>query len=708
MSVTNYPFRDISIIASASHYTFRSPSSPNAPALVVARPSGAMQMTHSPNTMGGKRVTIAGILGIVHLRLDKYIVIITKAAPVGRIRGQAVYKVESTEFLPLQERVLHDPDEDTYLELLTAHLRSGPMYFSYSFDLTNSFQRQSSADPSLPLWQRADDRFFWNRHLQTDLIGLHNSHQAVDPYILPVFFGYLNITTTTIKSTPLTFALITRKSRHRAGTRYFTRGIDESGNVANFNETEQIIVIGDSAGGLAGYDSSSISSGSKEQVQVFSYVQTRGSVPVYWSEVINLRPIPELKVRSVDLALIAAKKHFDEQIKLYGDNYLINLVNQSGREEEVKTAYENAVKELVSSPIESKEGSEQTTERFHIIESTRANKLMDHLHYIYFDFHHECRGMKWDRAQALLDNLGDGLYDQGYYHSVEENATTSNSIIKKHQSSVMRTNCMDCLDRTNVVQSMLARWTLNSQLMDIGILDKGENTADFENFEAMFRNAWADNADVVSRAYSGTGALKTDFTRTGNRTKAGALADGMNSVTRYICNNFADGPRQDAYDLFLGNYTPSTSLSSLLFVDRRPIIIQSVPYILMGALFLDFAALFFPDLNASPSLDPVTSGGGNADITGRSGTRFSTKLFVLFWAGIAILAAQFMLKYALLYVNWPKLSPPGFAIEGYSDALNRAKKDPLIGKWVGKQSGHERGASSIRLVHLEEGKKRIE
>ncbi|PWW76421.1 hypothetical protein C7212DRAFT_294273 [Tuber magnatum] len=677
MSVTNCPFRDINIIASASHYTFRSPSSPNAPTLVVARPSGAMQMTHSPNTMDGKRVTsIAGILGIVHLRLDKYIVIITKAVQVGRIRGQAVYRIESTEFLPLQERVLHDPDEDTYLELLTAHLRTGPMYFSYSFDLTNSLQRQSNADPSLPLWQRADDRFFWNKHLQSDLIGLRNSYQAVDPYILPVFFGYLNITTTVIKSTPLTFVLITRKSRHRAGTRYFTRGVDESGNVANFNETEQAVVIGDSTGG-------------EQQVQVFSYVQTRGSVPVYWSEVINLRRVPELKVRSVDLALNAAKRHFDEQIKLYGDNYLINLVDQSGREEMVKAAYETAVKELVSSP-------------------TEANKLMDRLHYIYFDFHHECRGIKWHRAQALLDNLGDGLYDQGYYHSVEGNAITSNSKIMKHQSSVMRTNCMDCLDRTNVVQSMLARWTLNRQLMDIGILDKGENTADFENFEVMFRNAWADNADVVSRAYSGTGALKTDFTRTGNRTNAGALADGMNSITRYIYNNFADGSRQDAYDLFLGNYTPSTSPSSLLFVDRRPIIIQSVPYILMGALFLDFATLFLPDLNASPRPAPTTSEDGNADITSKSGVRFSTKFFVVFWTLTAALAAQFMLKYALLYVNWPKLSPPGFAIEGYNDALNRAKKDPLIGKWVGKQSGHERGASSIRLVHLEEGKKRIE
>ena len=317
---------------------------------------------------------------------------------------------------------------------------------------------------------------------------MRNSHPAIDPYILPVFFGYLNITTTAIKSTPLTFVLITRKSRHRAGTRYFARGIDESGNVANFNETEQIVVIGDSTGGLAGGDSSSISSGSKQQVQILSYVQTRGSVPVYWSEVINLRRIPELKVRPVDLALNAAKKHFNEQVKLYGDNYLINLVNQSGREEKVKAAYENVVKELVSSPTESKEGSEQTSERFHTIEPTRANKLMDHLHYIYFDFHHECGGMKWDRAQALLDNLGDGLYDQGYYHSIEGDTLASNSKITKHQSSVMRTNCMDCLDRTNVVQSMLARWTLNRQLMDIGILDKGENTANFENFEVMFRN----------------------------------------------------------------------------------------------------------------------------------------------------------------------------------------------------------------------------
>ena len=55
---------------------------------------------------------------------------------------------------------------------------------------------------------------------------------------------------------------------------------------------------------------------------------------------------------------------------------------------------------------------------------------------------------------------------------------------------------------------------------------------------------WADHANEISIAYSGTGALKTDFTRTGKRTKVGALEDGYKSIMRYIKNNFFDGARQ--------------------------------------------------------------------------------------------------------------------------------------------------------------------
>ncbi|CRK26752.1 hypothetical protein BN1708_018267, partial [Verticillium longisporum] len=101
---------------------------------------------------------------------------------------------------------------------------------------------------------------------------------------------------------------------------------------------------------------------------------------------------------------------------------------------------------------------------------------------------------------------------------------------------------------------------------------------------------WADNADVVSCSYSGTGAMKTDVTRTGKRTKVGALQDGRIGVTRYFKNNFLDGPRQDSFDLFLGVYSPGADLggSGLIFADRRPILIQSVPYLLAFSVFLVF------------------------------------------------------------------------------------------------------------------------
>jgi len=52
--------------------------------------------------------------------------------------------------------------------------------------------------------------------------------------------------------------------------------------------------------------------------------------------------------------------------------------------------------------------------------------------------------------------------------------------------------------------------------------------------------------------YAGTGALKSDFTRTGKSTTKGNLKDGVNSISRYYINNFRDRLRQVRV-----NYKPS-------------------------------------------------------------------------------------------------------------------------------------------------------
>ena len=66
------PFRDINVHASASHYSFASPSAPSSPTLVIERPTGDIRLNDGV-LLGSQRVSsIAGILGIVQLKLGRY------------------------------------------------------------------------------------------------------------------------------------------------------------------------------------------------------------------------------------------------------------------------------------------------------------------------------------------------------------------------------------------------------------------------------------------------------------------------------------------------------------------------------------------------------------------------------------------------------------------------------------------------------------
>jgi phosphatidylinositol 4-phosphatase len=127
---------------------------------------------------------------------------------------------------------------------------------------------------------------------------------------------------------------------------------------------------------------------------------------------------------------------------------------------------------------------------------------------------------------------------------------------------------MDCLDRTNVVQGVFSRYIGHEQLQQMNLIPKPVNTrsqrSPFEKFpeqlEKVFREGWTDNADVMSYLYTGTPALKTDFTRTGKRTYRGAMNDGINSVTRYFINNFTDGYYHDCLDFSTLQLTATSKL----------------------------------------------------------------------------------------------------------------------------------------------------
>jgi hypothetical protein len=211
--------------------------------------------------------------------------------------------------------------------------------------------------------------------------------------------------------------------------------------------------------------------------------------------------------------------HFEEQIRLYQRQIVINLLDRRGAEQELAQAYEEYLKQVNPNDVK----------------------------YLSFDFHQHCKNDNFEQVCLLLELVGEDLRNIGYFlqrrSSISEVAMT--------QAGTIRTNCLDCLDRTNLVQSKLAHRVLLHQLQQLGA-DK-ESLNENPLIDKLFKEAWANNGDALSQQYAGTSALKGDFTRTGKRRMKGKLNDGVNSLSRYVINNFYDRLRQIAVDLLLGN-----------------------------------------------------------------------------------------------------------------------------------------------------------
>ncbi|XP_005110489.1 phosphatidylinositide phosphatase SAC2 [Aplysia californica] len=183
-------------------------------------------------------------------------------------------------------------------ELLKMYNDSDFFYYSDNFDLTNSLQRQNSSDydSTTAMWKKADERFFWNKHMLLEL--METNDPLADHWMLPVIQGYVQMETcimdfdedkkaspsemtssaefSTKKLEPLGYniSIISRRSRHRAGTRSRKRGLNSNGACANYVETEQIIEF---------------------SPHLVSFVQVRGSIPVFWSQSgFKYRPPPRL------------------------------------------------------------------------------------------------------------------------------------------------------------------------------------------------------------------------------------------------------------------------------------------------------------------------------------------------------------------------------------------------------------------------------
>ncbi|CAD2105893.1 hypothetical protein YYG_01109 [Plasmodium vinckei petteri] len=177
--------------------------------------------------------------------------------------------------------------------------------------------------------------------------------------------------------------------------------------------------------------------------RIISLVQIRGSVPLFWkqhsmSSHVNIE-------RSSLLSIKAFKEHNKKLIHNYGNNiYYINLLSQNKNNE--------------------KKLSKKLIELINCVKKDDTYKEKDFLNYIEYDFHISVKNKSFDDAMdSFINNVllkqiknvsffVEPINNENSRH--QKNTDTCNKPNESYifQDGIFRTNCLDCLDRTNVFQ----------------------------------------------------------------------------------------------------------------------------------------------------------------------------------------------------------------------------------------------------------------
>ncbi|KAK5226402.1 Inositol-1,4,5-trisphosphate 5-phosphatase 1 [Exophiala xenobiotica] len=518
--------------------------------------------------------TAKGTLGLITLNNDVFLCVITGSEEVASVRrGETVQKIYAVEFYCLNRADYdhaHGPYPNPYpgqsfqsddvdygggydqgdstaehpFHALKKLLSNGHFYYSLDFDLTRRLQDRAEVDSAIDI-SSLDEGLLWNSYMIDPLLKFRSrladherfalDHSRLLTSVIRGFVKSLPVppSSSPIRGTapglPATLTVISRLSSRRAGTRFNSRGVDDNGNVANFVETETIFW---SPAGLC-----------------FSYTQIRGSIPIFWESSSSLIP-GQQKIqitRSPEATQPAFDKHFSMLERTYGAVHIVNLLSAfKPGEVELTERYRQHV---TRSPL--RRDAEGEEEEHHLLRETE------------FDFHERTKGATgYEGARAIRPYLDSSAESFVYFLAEEvseetvvhgKRSTVKRPVVIMQQNGVFRVNCLDCLDRTNLIQGMISQMALE---LFLSHRDERGNSDVWMRHSAL----WADNGDTLSKIYAGTGALKSSFTRHGKMSLAGAIADARKSATRLYVNHFEDKNRQNTVDLLLGRLVGQNSV----------------------------------------------------------------------------------------------------------------------------------------------------
>lgn len=475
-----------------------------------------------------------GLLGFIRFTDAYYLSIITKCSQVAVLGGHFIYHVDETKLIPLSisyKRPYKYSDEDKLLSIFKYLDLGKTFYFSYTYDITNTLQenltRLRSRDKSAKDGESSsyderfslNERFVWNSLL---LLPVSETDIATYEWFQPIIHGFIDQASISIYGRKLFITIIARRSHHFAGARFLKRGVNHKGDVANEVETEQIV------NDMITSSFHDPKFGQYANPRFTSFVQHRGSIPLYWTQDLNRLPKPPIEINLSDPFYQSSALHFDNLIQRYNFPIIIlNLIKtkeKHPRELKLSRQFENCVAYL------NQFLNSQTRLQYHSFDMSKHSKK------------------NADVIGPLETLAKSSISKTGFFHNGRTIKET------KIQKGVIRTNCIDCLDRTNAAQFIICKEALSQQLKSLGFLTSSA-TLDYDSdLINILTEMFHDHGDTIAVQYGGSNLVNTmDSYRRINQWSS-HTRDILNSIKRIYSNSFIDVIRQEAINLFLGNY----------------------------------------------------------------------------------------------------------------------------------------------------------
>ena len=447
-------------------------------------------------------------------------------------------------------------------------------YFSFteSYNLTDSFQ--GNLDKERKAKERGiiiNEKFLWNRNLLKNKIFKNSINYALK-WCCQLCHGFLAYNKFKQKNADFTYTnlvILAKRSSKFAGTRFTKRGSDLDGNAANEVEIEQIVKSNfyhDIHVYQADHTCSNFS--------YSSFVQLRGSVPGLWSQDIFSLSGGEDKIKDTNkmMALSRPKisvtnygttfriggKHFKQIIERFDKCVVFNLLRDH-------TGYDASIHVDGPGPT----SGPTAPIRDEVIIGKLLNDTVsylkqfvseDTLKIVNLDMANENKSVILDKIEDLAEKF---LEESGVF--CDASSKMGSALVTK-QTSIIRSNCLDCLDRTNTAQLIIGQVALSHQLKSLGLLKNRKNITS-SYLGATFPQLFESLGDVMAKQYAGSTLVHNlDYYKnpknSTNRDSSGSLNSGdhlfvkknstLTSVNRYYSNTFSDWEKQQVISAFLG------------------------------------------------------------------------------------------------------------------------------------------------------------